>query len=153
SEEQEALDTWTVSRLVSLRTRFGPLEAIDEQAERSEKSRDETLDFLLGPALEPGSVPSLIAQTVGAAREVIDVARAEGGGARLTPELLGRLNGTGFRTEGDRESPAPEALAAHLRSVVDHACQWFSAESFAELNPVEQAAIVLLRLLAIRPFA
>src|SRR5207302_1375832 len=32
------------------------------------------------------------------------------------------------------------------------ACHWFTAESFTEFHPVEQASLVLLRLIDIEPF-
>jgi Fic family protein len=35
---------------------------------------------------------------------------------------------------------------------LESACRWYTAESFAELNPVEQASIVLLRLVEMQPF-
>ena len=38
----------------------------------------------------------------------------------------------------------------HLRLILDSACQWFSADSFRELHPVEQASI--LRLIEMHPF-
>ena len=40
----------------------------------------------------------------------------------------------------------------HLRLILDSVCQWFSADSFRELHPVEQASIVLLRLIEMHPF-
>jgi Fic family protein len=43
---------------------------------------------------------------------------------------------------------APE----HLPALLESACQWYTAESFTELNPVEQASIVLLRLIDLQPF-
>jgi Fic family protein len=84
------------------------------------------------------------------------LARAKGKSAELTIELLLKLHGAsdaGLRTgAGDRshgsKPPAPEHLAALLES----ACRWYTAESFAELNPVEQASIVLLRLIDLQPF-
>ncbi|HXG67986.1 MAG TPA: Fic family protein, partial [Blastocatellia bacterium] len=40
----------------------------------------------------------------------------------------------------------------HLQASMVSACLWFTAESFTELNPVEQAAIVHLRLIELQPF-
>jgi Fic family protein len=45
--------------------------------------------------------------------------------------------------------PTPAIL---LPKMIDHAFDWFSTESFAELHPVEQAAVVYLRLLDMHPF-
>jgi Fic family protein len=85
-----------------------------------------------------------------------DLALREGTAGVLTPELLLRLHGgpaefrkTPGETGGFLRPVAPE----HLPASVDSACRWFSAESFAELNPIEQASIVHLRLLEIQPFA
>jgi len=90
-------------------------------------------------------------------RYVADLARAKGKGAELSIDILLRLHNversaSGFR-EGPGDNPArrlasPEVLPA----MIDNACQWYRAESFTELNPVEQASIVLLRLLELQPF-
>ncbi|MFP5264209.1 MAG: Fic family protein [Blastocatellia bacterium] len=78
--------------------------------------------------------------------------------AALTPDLLARLHDPSGRGEGFRKSagdtgralkPAP---APHLAAAIESACRWFTAESFEELNPVEQASIVYLRLTEIQPF-
>jgi hypothetical protein len=93
------------------------------------------------------------ARLTNALREVVMWVNSEGRKARLTPEWLIGLGGAGLRT---RDDPADRAggdmPAAHLGRAVETACDWFAAESFAELNPIEQAAIVLLRLTALRPF-
>jgi hypothetical protein len=83
---------------------------------------------------------ALIAEQAKALRTIDSFARNEPE-ALLTPELL-------LKIRGQSEFRRAEHLDASLRS----ACFWFSAESFLELNPVEQAAIVLLRLVEIRPF-
>lgn len=45
--------------------------------------------------------------------------------------------------------PTPAVL---LPRMIEHAFDWFSTEGFAELHPVEQAAVVYLRLLDMHPF-
>jgi hypothetical protein len=45
--------------------------------------------------------------------------------------------------------PTPAIL---LSKMIDHAFDWFSTEGFAELQTVEQAAVVYLRLLDLHPF-
>lgn len=50
------------------------------------------------------------------------------------------------------ESHAPP-LAVMLPRLVENAFDWFSTEGFSEMNPVEQAALVYLRLLDMQPFA
>lgn len=44
-------------------------------------------------------------------------------------------------------------LARMLPRLLDNAMGWFATEGFAEMNPVEQAALVHLRLLDLQPFA
>jgi len=94
---------------------------------------------------------------VQAIRTVAEAAR-EGRSAALTPELLlvirhGEQNSAGFRSsdpqprEGARPIPAVRLVAA-----LTGAFQWFTADSFMELNPVEQSSICFLRLIEIQPF-
>jgi Fic family protein len=93
-----------------------------------------------------------------ALRVVESLAKTSGRAAQLTPELLVMLHNlhsqeSGFRTSaGDTRGGLRPAPAAHLSAIVDSACRWYTAESFAELNPIEQAAIVFLRLIEIQPF-
>lgn len=76
-------------------------------------------------------------------RAVTSLARAKGTAAALTADLLVKLHGA----PGESGS-----LVEHRVMAVDAACRWFAADSFSELHPVEQASIVLLRLIDIRPF-
>jgi Fic family protein len=84
------------------------------------------------------------------------LAMDKGKSAELTPEVLLKIQsapGAGFRrTAGEitrtMTPPAPE----HLPALLENACQWYTSESFGELNPVEQASIVLLRLIDMQPF-
>ncbi|HJQ25065.1 MAG TPA: Fic family protein [Blastocatellia bacterium] len=89
--------------------------------------------------------------SMNALREVIRLTNTEGQQAQLTLERLIKLGG-GLRTNDDERSIAQVSIG-HLRQAVENACDWFAAESFAELNPIEQAAIVLLRLVSLQPFA
>ena len=51
-------------------------------------------------------------------------------------------------------NPAHEpAFAVMLPRLLDNAMEWFSTEGFAEMNAIEQAALVYLRLLDLQPFA
>lgn len=59
-----------------------------------------------------------------------------------------------------REEDADALNAAHdpplarlLPRLLDNALSWFTTEGFAEMNPVEQATLVHLRLLDLQPFA
>jgi hypothetical protein len=89
-------------------------------------------------------------------RIVRSLGRANGTAAELTPDLLLRLHSApdaGFRASAGVSSrgskpPSPE----HLPALLESACRWFTAESFTELNPVEQASIVLLRLIDLQSF-
>jgi Fic/DOC family len=78
-------------------------------------------------------------------RAVALLARESGKEAVLTAQLLVELHTTPGGTGG-------ASLPAQALTGIEAACRWFSAESFAELHPVEQASIVLLRLIDIRPF-
>src|SRR6266849_4580142 len=89
-------------------------------------------------------------------RTVTSLARANGKAAELTNELLLKLHsppGAGFRqTAGDTNRIVRPVSAEHLPALLEISCRWYTAESFAELNPLEQASIVLLRLIEIQPF-
>ncbi len=83
--------------------------------------------------------------------------------AKLSPERLFELYRTliGAAVDADvlRRTEAAPINAAHdptpailLPKMIDHAFDWFSTESFAELHPVEQATIAYMRLLDMYPF-
>ncbi|HYV05083.1 MAG TPA: hypothetical protein VFB82_10875 [Blastocatellia bacterium] len=78
--------------------------------------------------------------------------------ALLTPALLVELHGgvePGQSTlDACASSQATRDHDAHTRLIakLDSACHWFSAESFVELHAAEQAAIVLMRVIELRPF-
>ena len=97
-----------------------------------------------------------IAELLAALRVVEKLAREQ---AALTPDLLLRLNnplafGEGGFRKGPVAAPGPfrPALPEHIPASVESVCRWLTAESFAELNPLEQASITLLRLVEIQPF-
>jgi len=88
-------------------------------------------------------------------RSVIRLAGQRGKNASLSPELLLELHNlpgseAGLRRQTGRNSASPPP--ERLRAAVENACHWFTAESFAEFHPVEQASLVLLRLIDIEPF-
>ena len=88
-------------------------------------------------------------------RRVIRLADQRGKNALLSPELLLELHNlpgsdTSLRRQAGRNSAAPSP--ERLRAAVESACHWFTAESFTEFHPVEQASLVLLRLIDIEPF-
>jgi Fic family protein len=89
-------------------------------------------------------------------RMITSLAQAEGKAAELTAELLLRLHsipGAGFRSDAGDASRVPKpATPEHLPALLESSFRWYTAESFAELNPIEQTAIVLLRMIDLQPF-
>ncbi|HKA17747.1 MAG TPA: Fic family protein [Blastocatellia bacterium] len=89
-------------------------------------------------------------------RRIAALARVQGKSAELTTDLILDIHSAhdaGFRKSqgiitATRKPPPPE----HLPALLESACRWYTADSFAELNPIEQAALVLLRLIEIQPF-
>jgi len=99
------------------------------------------------------AMPDSMTRLTDGLRDVMRLAGSEDRAARLTPELLVRLNGAGLRARDDHDARTTSQVpAAYLARAVENACDWFAAESFAELNPIEQAAIVFLRLVTMQPF-
>lgn len=98
-----------------------------------------------------------IAEQIAALRTIRALVQSSGKEAMLTPEFLLNLrnpfgNGELRKSSGDSRRKIKPAPPEHLMARLQSACFWFAAESFLELNPVEQAAIVLLRLIEIQPF-
>jgi hypothetical protein len=84
-------------------------------------------------------------------RTLTSIARSKGKDAALSVELLLKLNRLAAGTRHEDEA-VTDAMANKARLILESACQWFIADSFAELHPVEQASIVFLRLIEIKPF-
>jgi Fic family protein len=102
-----------------------------------------------------GETDRSIAALLESFRTVTALARADGRAAMLSPELLLKLHNVPDRAPGFRRSTGDKSVmpaAEHLPAVLESACQWFTAESFAEFHPIEQASLVLLRLIDIQPF-
>jgi len=98
---------------------------------------------------------SVVVELLRGIRLLRDFALGDGAAAGLTLDVLLRLHGGGaeFRkSQGERAGHTMPVSPEHLAATVESACRWFTAESFAELNPIEQASIVHLRLLEIQPF-
>ena len=91
-------------------------------------------------------------------RKITSLARAKGKAAAVTVDLLLDIHNVpgaaqGFRTSaGDTTQLAKPVSPESLPAVIETACQWYSADSFAELHPIEQASLVFLRLIEIQPF-
>jgi len=77
------------------------------------------------------------------------------GSVSLTPASLLQIHGgsPGADPGLDDTNAAHDAESAAVNPRIRILCDWVSSESFKELNALEQAAIVILRLLEIRPFA
>ena len=139
-DERRQLDAWLTSRFVLATPRLEQIDVARKPWARA-----------VGPAAD--QAPFVIAHLTNALREAMRLASVEGQHAQLTPARLIGLSGGGLRTHDDSVSHSSGHMpAAHLARAVENACDWFAAESFAELNPIEQAAIVFLRLATMQPF-
>jgi Fic/DOC family protein len=148
-EQKERLDRWAETEFAYSTL---VLEGVDIKREQVAR-----MVSLAGDANEgAGSDEAIIGALLESLRTVIAIARARGKAAALTVDLLLKLHNApgaapGFRRGAGTTQPvklAPE----HLPAILESACQWYTAESFNELHPVEQASIVFLRLIGIEPF-
>jgi len=116
-------------------------------------SREEVADHFSAAAKpnESDREARAILEVIQSLRLIESLIESRGREAELSPDLLLNLNSAGAlrTTPGDSSR---SIKAEHLAAAIEGACRWYSAESFAELHPVEQASIVLLRLIEIQPF-
>jgi Fic family protein len=117
-------------------------------------SREQVVDLVSSSAAKPNQsdhdAPAIL-EVIQSLRMIEALIQSRGRETELSSDLLLNLNPDGsFRTTAGNASRAikPE----HLPAAIEGACRWYSAESFAELHPVEQTSIVLLRLIEIQPF-
>ncbi|HLG18066.1 MAG TPA: Fic family protein [Blastocatellia bacterium] len=125
-------------------------------------SKEEVARVAYGPSRDGSQLSDgeqAIARMLTAVRLLDSFARSSGATAALTPSLLLRLHqaltsaSAGLRTgAGEPTRPVKPPAGEHVPVLLETTCQWFAAESFTELNPIEQAAIVLLRLTELQPF-
>jgi Fic family protein len=117
-------------------------------------SREQVADLVSSSAAKPtesGKGARAILEVVQSLRMIEALIQSRGREAELTPDLLLNLNpGGSLRTTAG--NPSRAIKPGHLAGAIEGACRWYAAESFAELHPVEQASIVLLRLIEIQPF-
>ena len=145
ADEHATLDRWTETEFVYATLNLGGTQIQREPVSRIVSS---------AVADDEGETDRSIAALLESLRMVTALARADGRAAMLSPDLLLRLHNVpgrapAFRSTGDKSGmPAAE----HLAAVLESACHWFTADSFAEFHPVEQASLVLLRLIDIQPF-
>ena len=146
ADEQETLDRWTETEFV-----YATLKLEGTQIQREPVSR-----ILSSPAADlEGETDRSIAALLESLRTVTTLAREGGRGIALSRDLLLRLHNVPGRAPAFRRSSGdkPDMPAAeYLAAVLESACHWFTAESFGEFHPVEQASLVLLRLIDIQPF-
>lgn len=123
-------------------------------------SREKVEGVMAGSAPAAAAAPedkSGIASVLDAISAIRSLAAENGLAASLTPALLITLHSSSDEHElshkesGGAQSPL-DAVAASRFAKLGSACHWFAAESFEELHPAEQAAIVLMRLIELKPF-
>jgi hypothetical protein len=149
AEQKRDLDRWVEIEFTCAALR---LEGVAASREEVARLAAESITGGAGAREERNILATL--KAIAAVRSLVE---ASGGAALLTPALLIELHG-GSEADAlsDLEvapppSPAPDA-AARLIAKLEAACHWFAAESFIELHPAEQAAIVLMRLIELKPF-
>ena len=146
TEQQRRLTSWIETHFVC--------STLALAGAQHERSRVATLIDSAGPETAPGSSEDrALLELVGGLRKTLALVQKKGGSASLTTELL-----FSFHIGAELRKGAGEVIhgitpigAERIHSSIEAACAWFAAESFAELNPIEQASIAYLRLLEIQP--
>lgn len=150
-EQNDRIDRWTETEFVYSTLR---LEGVDV-------SRQQVTEFVQSPSVIANATSTddlMIVTLLESLRKVETLACGDGRTTALTPDLLVELHNAPGDTDGFRKGPgsstrSPRPISPeHLPAAVEAACRWYTAESFAELHPVEQASIVLLRLIELQPF-
>jgi len=149
-EEKDALRVWMETEFVFAVLKLDHLDAPREEVEKFASRPTE----LAGWSDDERAIVTLVE----ALRTVETLIKDFDEKVELAPDVLIRLHNPlggieGFRkSDGEKGRPFEPTPAARLPLVIESACRWFAAESFRELNPIEQAAIVYLRLLEFQPF-
>jgi hypothetical protein len=114
--------------------------------ERAERGRvEEIVRTGKAPVSGRADDDASIIRLLEALRVVRSRVESEGRKAELTPGLLLTLD--------RKPDGAPGEFRKGLTDqMIENACLWFTAGSFEELHPLEQASIVHLRLIEIHPF-
>jgi Fic family protein len=143
-EQQQTLDRWTEIEFVYSTLRLEGGEIDHEQIARIASL----------PVSSAGNTESEAATClIESLRTVTSIAREQGKDSALSVELLLELhNAPGAQGLRSAERSTSNVPPGNLPAVLDSAFQWFTADSFAELHPIEQASIVFLRLLELQPF-
>lgn len=147
-EQIEKLDRWAETEFVYSTLK---LEGADVSREQAARVVSRTSDAVTVAETEQAMTALLASLRAAAA-----LAHANRKAAELTAEFLLALHsvpGAAFRRSvADTNRLIKPAAPEHLPRLIESALSWYTAESFAELNPVEQASIVLLRLIDMQPF-
>jgi hypothetical protein len=146
-EQQERIDRWVETQFVYSTLRLEELDVTEAEVVR-------VVSALVSNALPATEHADAILRLVEGFRSLQRHVKSEGRSAVLSADMLLKLNGaTGFRAgSGDPQHSSKPIPAEHLPAIIDSVCGWFTAESFDELNPIEQASIAYLRLVEIQPF-
>jgi Fic family protein len=142
-EAKQAFDRWLETEFVYSTLRL----------EGEEIEREQVVRLVSAPASSPDAGgPGAATRLLDSLRTVTALARERGNDSVLSVELLRKLNDL-QGGQGLSSTESTSKVKAEIPPVVlEGACQWFSADSFRELHPIEQAGIVLLRLIDLRPF-
>jgi Fic/DOC family len=150
AEERDALDRWAATEFVySTLALDGATVEREKVASLAARPTD-----LMGLDKDDLVIEALLE----ALRTIESLVESFGRTASLAPDVLIRLHNPlggaeGFRkSEGDTGRPFKPTPPEQLPAAIETACRWFKTESFAELNPVEQASIAYLRLVEFQPF-
>jgi fido (protein-threonine AMPylation protein) len=140
----EELETWTWCKAEFIRWTL----LLRNQQDRSDQVGQVVTALEAGSRVNTtDSAVASISEIAAALETIRSRSRATEKEIRLDRELMTKLNPAhDFRAGDARDSQDRLSIA------VDAALRWFAADSFKELNPVEQAAIVFLRIVELQPF-
>jgi Fic family protein len=139
--QKQTLDRWLEIEFV-----YSTLRLEGEKIEREQVERLVSVPKNSRGEIVPAS------RLLASLRTVTSITNKSGKDSALSVELLLKLNDVQGRQGFQSTDSTPQAKTEILPLILEGACQWFSADSFAELHPIEQAGIVLLRLIDLRPF-
>lgn len=159
-EKKQGLKQWLELEFIDCALRFAEASVSRQQIVQAVCAQSSGANLPSSEADEaPGKIQEALAKKaitdlLAALRIVEDLAQTAGPKATLSVNLLLQLNQpTGNGEFRKTPSKTSSIRAEHLPLILENACNWFAMDSFAELNPVEQAAIALMRLVELAPFA
>ncbi|HEY6331784.1 MAG TPA: hypothetical protein VI756_20825, partial [Blastocatellia bacterium] len=147
-ERRELLTSWTAKEFVVSALRITGI-VLSASALEKCAAHVATQDANLSP--EERSCAGLFAAFDALEKE----ARANGQQATVTADdflrLYDLLNGGGSGAKSGIDGPQSKAEET-AKATLERSCLWWTADSFRELHPVEQAALVHLRLIDLKVF-